>query len=98
MAGSGPPSTKAGGAETATSLQEAAAYNRAVVVPVDELNEAVRRTVEYAQSISENVTALHVSDSLEEAEGLRQRWEELPPDGPLVVIESPSRSFIAPTP
>ena len=82
--------------ETTTSLQESAAYNQAVLVPVDELNEAVRRTVEYAQSISENVTALHVSDSLEEAEGLRQRWEELLPDVPLVVIESPYRSFIAP--
>jgi amino acid transporter len=79
-----------------TSVQESTAYDQAVLVPVDELNEAVRRTVEYAQSISENVTALHVSDSLEEAEGLRQRWEELLPDVPLVVIESPYRSFIAP--
>jgi amino acid transporter len=84
------------GPKTPASLQESPAYNQAVLVPVDELNEAVRRTVEYAQSISENVTALHVSDSLEEAEGLRQRWEELLSDVPLVVIESPYRSFIAP--
>jgi amino acid transporter len=83
-------------AKKPASLQESPAYNQAVLVPVDELNEAVRRTVEYAQSISENVTALHVSDSLEEAEGLRQRWEELLSDVPLVVIESPYRSFIAP--
>jgi amino acid transporter len=78
------------------SLQEATEYSQAVLVPVDELNEAVHRTVQYARSISENVTALHVSDSMEEAEGLRQRWEELLPDVPLVVIESPYRSFIAP--
>ena len=78
------------------TLPEAAEPSQAVLVPVDEVNEAVRRTVEYARSISENVTALHVSDSAEEAEEMRQRWEEAIPEVPLVVIESPYRSFIAP--
>ncbi len=68
----------------------------AVLVPIDEVNEAVRRTVEYARTTSENVTALHVSDSAEEAEEMRQRWHETIPDVPLVIIESPYRSFIAP--
>ena len=76
--------------------QEAPEPSQAVLVPVDEVNEAVRRTVEYARTISENVTALHVSESAEEAEEIRQRWEEAIPEVPLVVIESPYRSFIAP--
>ncbi len=75
---------------------EASARSQAVLVPVDEVNEAVHRTVEYAQAMSDNVTALHVSDNVEEAEELRQRWEEAIPEVPIVVIESPYRSFIAP--
>jgi hypothetical protein len=76
--------------------QEVPPHSQAVLVPVDEVNEAVRRTVEHARAISENVTALHVSDNVEEAEELRQRWDEAIPEVPLVVIESPYRSFIAP--
>jgi hypothetical protein len=67
-----------------------------VLVPVDEVNEAVRRTVEYARSISDNVTGLHVADDIEEAEEMRKRWDEAIPDVPIVIIESPYRSFIAP--
>ncbi|MGB2695869.1 MAG: amino acid permease, partial [Dehalococcoidia bacterium] len=69
---------------------------RAVVVPVDELNKATLRALEYACSISDNVSAVHVTDELEDGEQLRRRWEELAPRTPIVVIESPYRSFIAP--
>jgi len=70
--------------------------NQPVLVPVDKVNEAVRLAVDYARRTSENVTALHVSDDVSEADELRQRWEEVIPDVPLVVIESPYRSFIIP--
>jgi len=67
-----------------------------VLVPVDDMNEAVRRTVGYACSISESVTAVHVSDDVNEAEDLRQRWEEVVPGVPLVIVESPYRSIVTP--
>ena len=70
--------------------------NQPVLVPVDKVNEAVRLAVDYARKTSENVTALHVSDDVSEADELRQRWEEVIPDVPLVVIESPYRSFVIP--
>jgi amino acid transporter len=76
--------------------QEVRERGQVVLVPVDDINEAVGRTVDYARTISENVTALHVSDNVEEAEELRQRWEELIPEVPIVIIDSPYRSFIAP--
>jgi amino acid transporter len=82
--------------EAPTGAQEAREHTQVVLVPVDDVNEAVRRTVEYARTVSENVTALHVSDDAAEAEEMRQRWEEVIPDVPLVIIESPYRSFIAP--
>ena len=75
---------------------EARPRNQPVLVPVDKVNEAVWLAVDYARRISENVTALHVSDDVSEADELGQRWEEVIPDVPLVVIESPYHSFIIP--
>ena len=69
---------------------------RLVLVPIDEVNQAVLRTVEFARSISDNVTAVHITDDIEEADALRARWEAAVPDTPIVFIESPYRSFIAP--
>ncbi|MBI4571374.1 MAG: amino acid permease, partial [Chloroflexi bacterium] len=69
---------------------------RPVLVPVDELNQAVVRTLDYARSISTNVTAIHVTDEVEEGEALREAWERVVPEVPLVIIESPYRSLIAP--
>jgi len=79
-----------------TATPQARPRNQPVLVPVDKVNEAVRLAVDYARKTSENVTALHVSDDVSEADDLRRRWEEVIPDVPLVVIESPYRSFIVP--
>jgi hypothetical protein len=67
-----------------------------VIVPVDEINRAVLRTMAYARTLSPNATAIHVTDDREQAEELRQQWEESVPDVPLVVVESPYRSLIEP--
>ncbi|MEX2159728.1 MAG: APC family permease [Dehalococcoidia bacterium] len=69
---------------------------RVVLVPVDDLNQAVLRTIDFAHSISDNVTAVHVTDDIEEAEELRSRWDANVADTPIVIIESPYRSFLAP--
>ena len=67
-----------------------------VLVPVRTLNKPVVRALAYARSISNNVTALHVTDDLEEAEHLREQWERWAGTIPLKVIESPFRSFTQP--
>jgi amino acid transporter len=77
-------------------LRDERGPDRPVVVPVEELNQAVVHTLEYARSISNNVTAVHVTDEVEEGEALRERWERVVPDVPIVIIESPYRSLIAP--
>jgi amino acid transporter len=69
---------------------------RPVIVPVDELNQAVLRTLDYARTISDNVTAVHVTDDIEEGEKLRARWDQMVADAPIVIVESPYRSFLAP--
>ncbi len=78
-----------------TPLHDDRGRARPVVVPVDDLNQAVLRTLEYARSISNNVTAVHITDDIEEAEALRERWEAVT-DTPIVIIESPYRSLLAP--
>ena len=67
-----------------------------VLVPVDEINRAVLRTVDYARTMSPNVTALHITDDLEAAQRLRDEWEATVLDVQLVIIDSPYRSFVAP--
>ncbi len=69
---------------------------RAVLMPVDEVNWGVLHTLDFARSLSDNVTAVHITDELEEGEALREQWERTVPDTPIVIIESPYRSFLAP--
>ena len=67
-----------------------------VVVPVDDVNKISLGSVGMAREISNLVTAVHVTDDREEAEGFRQRWSRAAPDVPLMIIESPYRAFVAP--
>ncbi len=71
-------------------------HRQAVLVPVDEINRATLRTLDYARSVSPNVTALHITDDLEAGHRLRVDWESRVLDVPLVIIDSPYRSFVAP--
>jgi len=77
-------------------LETGARRRHVVLVPVDEINRAVLRTVDYARTISPQVTALHITDDVEEGQRLRRTWESAVLDVPLVIIDSPYRSFVAP--
>jgi hypothetical protein len=67
-----------------------------VILPVDELNRATARAVMYAQTISGNVRALHVTDNIEDGEALRREWDAHMSDVPLIVLESEYRSLLGP--
>lgn len=67
-----------------------------VIVPVSQLNRVARQTLAYARSISENVTAVHVSDNSEELDDFQRKWEQIGTDIPLILIESPYRALIGP--
>ncbi len=67
-----------------------------VIVPIDEVNRPALQAFDYARSVSSRVSVVHVTDEAEHAEALRRRWSQFAPDAPLVVIESPYRSFLAP--
>ncbi|MEZ4505215.1 MAG: APC family permease [Thermomicrobiales bacterium] len=67
-----------------------------VIVPVSQLNRVARQTLAYARSISDNVTAVHVSDNSEELDEFQKKWEQIGTDIPLILIESPYRALIGP--
>jgi amino acid transporter len=67
-----------------------------VVVPVGDLNQITMRTLNYARTLSDDVTAVHVNDNLEGIAALREKWDEMKIDIPLVVVETPYRSIIGP--
>ncbi|MBP1776404.1 MAG: hypothetical protein H6Q86_2414 [candidate division NC10 bacterium] len=67
-----------------------------VVVLVAGIHKGVVEALEYARSISPNVTALTVDLDPTQTTKLRLKWAEWAPDIPLVVLESPYRSIIRP--
>jgi amino acid transporter len=67
-----------------------------VVVPVASVTAVTRQTLAYARSISESVSAIHISDDEAEIQRMRDEWNELETDVPLVIIESPYRSLVGP--
>jgi amino acid transporter len=67
-----------------------------VIVPVATLNQAVLRTLRYARAISKDVTAVHIAEDPEDAVSIQRDWERWKCGMPLLILESPYRSFIDP--
>jgi amino acid transporter len=67
-----------------------------IVVPVPGLTRAVVQAIQFGRSVSDDVTAVHVTDDVPEAEKLRERFARQLPDVPLVIVESPYRSLVRP--
>jgi len=67
-----------------------------VIVPIASLNRVAFQTLSYAQSISDNVTAIHIMEDQDDLEHFRAGWDEANLDVPLVVIESPYRALVKP--
>jgi amino acid transporter len=67
-----------------------------VVVPVPEVTRDVVQALKFARTMSDDVTAVHVTDDLEHGEELRQRFQRQIPGIPFVVVESPYRQLVRP--
>jgi amino acid transporter len=67
-----------------------------VVVPVPGINRAVVQAINVGRSIAPDVLAVLVSDDAKAAVLIREEWELLLPDVPLVIVESPYRALIGP--
>jgi amino acid transporter len=67
-----------------------------VVVPVARLNRPTVQALRYAQSLSADVTAVHVATDPAKAEEIEAAWPTWSRGIPLTIVESPYRSLTRP--
>jgi amino acid transporter len=67
-----------------------------VIVPIARLDRPSRQAIAFANSISRDATALHVTNEPAEAAELRRRWPQWAGETELVVVQSPYRALIGP--
>jgi uncharacterized membrane protein len=67
-----------------------------VIVPVRELTRDVVQAIKFGHSMSDDLTAVHVTDDLDRADDLRGRFERQIPGVPFVIVESPYRQLVRP--
>jgi amino acid transporter len=67
-----------------------------VIIPVPEVTRDVIQAVKFGRTMSDDVTAIHVTDDLDLADELRERFERQVPGVPLVIVESPYRELVRP--
>jgi amino acid transporter len=67
-----------------------------VIIPIGGVHQGVLKALEFARSLSTDVTAVYVQTSEEAGEKIRRRWAQWGDGVRLEVIESPYRSIITP--
>lgn len=72
------------------------AVKHTVLIPVSSFSKGILPAVEYANSISSRIEAIHVDLNPEATEQLRKEWEEWGTGIPLVVLKSPFRLLTSP--
>ena len=67
-----------------------------VVIPISGVHRGIVDAVDFARSITNEVTAVYVELEPGDGQEIQEKWNNLWPDVPLVVISSPYRSIIQP--
>jgi amino acid transporter len=68
----------------------------ATVVALDRLNRPAIRAIDYAQTVSGDITVVHVAEEGDDANEMREKWDKAGIQLPLVIIESPYREVLGP--
>jgi amino acid transporter len=69
---------------------------QAAVVLVGQIHKGTLEALDYARSIANKVVAVHVDIGSTDRDRLQQLWQQLDPEVPLVILESPYRSVATP--
>lgn len=67
-----------------------------VIVPIARLDRPALAAIAFANSISNEAVAVHVTNDPDQADALRERWPSWASSTALVVVESPYRALIGP--
>lgn len=82
------------------SLENAAPANRIsrqrVIMPIGGVHKSTLAALRYAKTLSDDITAVHVSIDPEETKKVQAKWEMWGDGYRLVVLESPYRLFVEP--
>ena len=73
-----------------------AVYTNRVIVPIESINKSSLRALRYARTISNNVVAFSVAIDDESAKKIKERFELLHTEIPLVIKHSPFRKVVEP--
>jgi hypothetical protein len=71
-------------------------YRNRVIVPVEGVNRASIRALRYARTISDNVVAFNVSIDEVQGRKMRERYDMINTDIPLIIKYSPYRKVVEP--
>jgi hypothetical protein len=67
-----------------------------VILPVSGVHRGTLAALRYANTLSDDITAVHISIDSVEAEKIQQKWETWGEGVRLVILESPYRLFLEP--
>jgi hypothetical protein len=67
-----------------------------VIVPIARLDRTAMHALAFANSISRDATAVHITNDPRDADELRRKWPSVGGTTELVVVESPYRALIGP--
>jgi hypothetical protein len=67
-----------------------------VILPISSVHRGTLAAMRYARTLSDDITAVHVSIDYEDAKRVQQKWEEWGEGYRLVILESPFRLFLEP--
>ena len=67
-----------------------------VVIPISSVHRGIFDAVNFARTISEDVTAVYVELEPVAGQRIREKWEHWWPNVPLVILPSPYRSVVGP--
>ena len=67
-----------------------------VILPIGGVHRGTVAALRYAKTLSDDITAVHVSMDEDEAKKIQQKWEVWGDGTRLVILESPYRVFIEP--
>jgi hypothetical protein len=71
-------------------------HERRAVIPVGDVSWDVIQAVRFARSMTNDITAVHVTDDVAAGERLRARFERQLPGLGFVIVESPYRNLVEP--
>jgi hypothetical protein len=67
-----------------------------VLLPIGGVHRGTLAALRYARTLSDDITAVHISINPEESERVRQKWEQWGDGVRLVIVESSYRLFMGP--